>query len=358
MCSALATCREPWNITCSNRCAKPVLPGGSCLEPDVVPEVDRHDRGEVVLGDDDAQAVVEVVVAERDRWGRWSARGPLERWRRRARLRISCQILAPAPDFRAGRRLNRRCRNRRRLAAMIPVTERPARGGRCHRVRVRARRACAVLGHAELKTATPAADSVQTKPVTEVSGRLHRLHEEGRQLARAVGSQWRRGGRGRRRSCGRHADGRHSRRPAGGRRLHREVDIGVASDSDIDCVASGHSPSRPAPSASPSAAHRERSAVVVHRRRARHGSCPAVAHGAAPSPSGDVSPTSGSSDVLLPIIVALILLGGGAAYLLNRRNRPIEPGMTPGWRRRLASTVAAGTGLALLLPRRRPPHTR
>ena len=28
---------------------------------------------------------------------------------------------------------------------------------------------------------------------------------------------------------------------------------------------------------------------------------------------------------LLPIIVALILLGGGAAYLLNRRNRPTNP---------------------------------
>ena len=33
MCSALATCREPWNMTCSKRWAKPVLPGTSCLEP-------------------------------------------------------------------------------------------------------------------------------------------------------------------------------------------------------------------------------------------------------------------------------------------------------------------------------------
>ena len=36
------------------------------LGADVVPEVDRDDRGEVVLGDDDAQAVVEALVAERD----------------------------------------------------------------------------------------------------------------------------------------------------------------------------------------------------------------------------------------------------------------------------------------------------
>ena len=66
MCSALATCREPWNITCSKRWAKPVLPGHLVLRADVVPEVDRDDRGEVVLGDDDPQAVVETLVAERD----------------------------------------------------------------------------------------------------------------------------------------------------------------------------------------------------------------------------------------------------------------------------------------------------
>src|SRR5690349_8700717 len=33
MCSALPTFREPWNITCSNRWAKPVLPSTSCFEP-------------------------------------------------------------------------------------------------------------------------------------------------------------------------------------------------------------------------------------------------------------------------------------------------------------------------------------
>jgi hypothetical protein len=33
MCSVLATWREPWNITCSKRWAKPVLPGTSFLDP-------------------------------------------------------------------------------------------------------------------------------------------------------------------------------------------------------------------------------------------------------------------------------------------------------------------------------------
>ena len=42
-----------------------------------------------------------------------------------------------------------------------------------------------------------------------------------------------------------------------------------------------------------------------------------------PSPSGGGSDTSGGgSDVLLPIVVALIVLGAGAAYLLSRRGRP------------------------------------
>jgi methionine-rich copper-binding protein CopC len=45
---------------------------------------------------------------------------------------------------------------------------------------------------------------------------------------------------------------------------------------------------------------------------------------ASPGPGGDTSGSSGS-DVLIPIIVALIILGAGAAYLLNRRNRPSPP---------------------------------
>jgi copper resistance protein C len=43
--------------------------------------------------------------------------------------------------------------------------------------------------------------------------------------------------------------------------------------------------------------------------------------GPTPTPSAAGTPASGS-DVILPIIVALIILGAGAAYLLSRRNRP------------------------------------
>jgi len=44
-----------------------------------------------------------------------------------------------------------------------------------------------------------------------------------------------------------------------------------------------------------------------------------------PVPSADGSSTGSGSDVILPIIVALIVLGAGAAYLLSRRNRPPDP---------------------------------
>lgn len=44
-----------------------------------------------------------------------------------------------------------------------------------------------------------------------------------------------------------------------------------------------------------------------------------------PAPSPDPTESGGGSDVVVPIIVALIVLGAGAAYLLTRRNRPTDP---------------------------------
>jgi hypothetical protein len=49
---------------------------------------------------------------------------------------------------------------------------------------------------------------------------------------------------------------------------------------------------------------------------------PTTAATPAPSPGSDNS--GGGSDVVVPIIVALIVLGAGAAYLLTRRNRPTD----------------------------------
>jgi methionine-rich copper-binding protein CopC len=45
-----------------------------------------------------------------------------------------------------------------------------------------------------------------------------------------------------------------------------------------------------------------------------------------PSPSPGSGAATGTGDVLLPIIVALIVVGVGGVYLLTRRNRPTQPG--------------------------------
>jgi copper resistance protein C len=52
-------------------------------------------------------------------------------------------------------------------------------------------------------------------------------------------------------------------------------------------------------------------------------STPTAAPAAVPSPSASSSgaTSGGGSDVILPIVVALIVLGAGAAYLLSRRGR-------------------------------------
>ena len=42
-------------------------------------------------------------------------------------------------------------------------------------------------------------------------------------------------------------------------------------------------------------------------------------------PSGNGDTTGSGGDVVVPIVVALIVLGAAAAYLLSRRNRPADP---------------------------------
>ena len=50
----------------------------------------------------------------------------------------------------------------------------------------------------------------------------------------------------------------------------------------------------------------------------------AVTAAPTPAPSPDPTDSGSGSDVVVPIIVALIVLGAGAAYLLTRRNRPTD----------------------------------
>jgi len=185
----------------------------------------------------------------------------------------------------------------------------------------------AVFAHAELKTPTPAADSVQTKPVTEVSGiYTESMKKDGSslELFDATGTSVAKGGLD----------------PADDTRMVVDLDAplvagvytvkwtSVATDGHVDrgewkfTVAAAPTPS-PTPVPTPSAAPASASATASPTPTPTP--TPTPSSSAAPSPSGNGTATAGTGDVLLPIIVALILLGGGAAYLLNRRNRPTNP---------------------------------
>jgi methionine-rich copper-binding protein CopC len=180
-----------------------------------------------------------------------------------------------------------------------------------------------VLAHAELETAVPADKSVVPPPVTEVSGIYSEaMKPTGSSLIvkNTLGATVASG------TVDTEDDTRMVATPATplGTGTYAVEWTSVASD---DHVARGtwtftvgiaaptvSSPTAStAPSSTPSAAPSAAPSIPV----------PSVAP--TPVPSGDGSSTGSGSDVLLPIIVALIILGGGAAYLLSRRNRPPDP---------------------------------
>ena len=65
-CRPYGTWPDPVNITCSNRCAKPVRPGSLVLRADVIPDVHRDGRRRVIGREDDGQPVRQRVGLERD----------------------------------------------------------------------------------------------------------------------------------------------------------------------------------------------------------------------------------------------------------------------------------------------------
>ena len=77
----------------------------------------------------------------------------------------------------------------------------------------------------------------------------------------------------------------------------------------------------------------------LRRPRRRRAERRAVAPARPRRRPGDTRRAGNGSDVVVPIIVALIVLGAGAAYLLTRRNRPTDADVTRGWRGRLAARV-------------------
>ena len=176
-----------------------------------------------------------------------------------------------------------------------------------------------VLAHAELETATPADKSTVTEPVAEVSGIYSEaMTPDGSSLVvkDASGATVAQG------TVDPEDDTRMVATPSAplgngtytvestahlDRRPHRARDVDLHGRRRPDAVAHPGRHGRP-----------ERRAP--HPRRCRRLPFPRVAP--TPVPSADGSSTGSGSDVLLPIIVALIILGAGAAYLLSRRNRP------------------------------------
>ena len=176
----------------------------------------------------------------------------------------------------------------------------------------------AVLAHAELETATPANKSTVTEPVAEISGIYSEaMKPEGSSLVvkDASGTQVAKGG------VDPANDLRMVATPASplGNGTFTVESTTLAEDGDIEhatwtftvAIAATTTPSAAASAASSAA---PTSATAT----------PVATVAPAPSPSGDGSTTGSGGDVILPIIVALVALGAGAAYLLTRRNRPTD----------------------------------
>ena len=181
-----------------------------------------------------------------------------------------------------------------------------------------------VLGHAELETATPEDGSTVTEPVTEVSGIYSEVMRPDSSLVvkNSSGDTVARG------TVDPEDDTRMFATPAtplaNGR--YRVESTAVATDGHVEhaiwrfTVAVAPTPSpTPVVTAAPSASGPAQS---VPPTPAPATSVPSAA--ATPIPSAGGSTTGSGGDVVLPIIVALIVLGAGAAYLLTRRTRPTD----------------------------------
>jgi copper resistance protein C len=102
---------------------------------------------------------------------------------------------------------------------------------------------------------------------------------------------------------------------------------GIALDGHVDRGTFGFTvaPAAPTPEPTPEATPTpEASASAAPATSAPASAEPSEAP--SPSSSPDNGTATGTGDVLLPIIVALIVVGVGAVYLLTRRNRPSQPG--------------------------------
>ena len=102
--------------------------------------------------------------------------------------------------------------------------------------------------------------------------------------------------------------------------------VSIADDGDVlrrpivkFTVAPAPSPSTPVATATPSAA------VTAAPTATPVPATPTPSLAPTPVPSGNGDTTGSGGDVVVPIVVALIVLGAGAAYLLSPRHRPADP---------------------------------
>jgi len=181
-----------------------------------------------------------------------------------------------------------------------------------------------VLAHAELVTPTPADKSTVTAPVAEVSGLYSEaMKPDGSSLVvkDASGTQVAKGG------VDPASDQRMVATPASplGNGTYTVESTTLAEDGDIAHATWTFTVAVAAtPSAVPSAAATAASSAASSAAPTAAPATPVATVAPAPSPSGDGSTTGSGGDVILPIIVALVALGAGAAYLLTRRNRPTD----------------------------------
>ena len=107
--------------------------------------------------------------------------------------------------------------------------------------------------------------------------------------------------------------------------------VSIADDGDVlrqpivkFAVAPAPSPSTPVATATTSAVV-SAAPTTATPSMAAVSSAPSPSLAPTPEPSGSGDTAGSGGDVVVPIIVALIVLGAGAAYLLTRRNRSAGP---------------------------------
>jgi copper resistance protein C len=181
----------------------------------------------------------------------------------------------------------------------------------------------AVLGHSELTTSVPSAGDVLAVPPLEITGEFTEPVDPGRSSMELRGPDGSRVARG-----GVPEDGPLTRMTIGnlpplapGRYEVRWTTV----TSDDDGVERGRftftveEPTPAPPTASPTATPPPAATPVATATLPAATAAPTLNPTASPAPEPDPEPAAGIADLLIPLGVLAVVLGGGAAWLLRRR---------------------------------------